>query len=88
MITILRNDNNDNNNNNNNNDNNDKNNDNNNNHNNNNSYTNCVIYIGQPAPDGHSVVGRGGRKGTNGVSTNGVSANFMFLNRGTFWVLP
>ena len=28
------------------------------------------------------------RKGTNGVSTNGVTANFMFFGRGTFWVLP
>ena len=28
------------------------------------------------------------RKGTNGVSTNGVTANFMFLDRGTFWALP
>ena len=26
------------------------------------------------------------RKGTNGVSTNGVTANFMFFDRGTFWV--
>ena len=35
---------------------------------------------------------RGGRtalrKGTNGVSTNGVAANFIFFDRGTFWVLP
>ena len=28
------------------------------------------------------------RKGTNGVSTNGVTANFMFFDRGTFRVLP
>ena len=28
------------------------------------------------------------RKGTNGFSTNWVTANFMFLDRGTFWVLP
>ena len=28
------------------------------------------------------------RKGTNGVSTNGVTANFIFFDRGTFWVLP
>ena len=28
------------------------------------------------------------RKGTNGVSTNGVTANFMLFDRGTFWVLP
>ena len=28
------------------------------------------------------------RKGTNGVSTNEVTANFMFFDRGTFWVLP
>ena len=29
-------------------------------------------------------------KGTTGVSTNGVTANFMifFFDRGTFWVLP
>ena len=27
------------------------------------------------------------RKGTNGVSTNGVTANVMFVERGTFWVL-
>ena len=29
----------------------------------------------------------GARKGTNGVSTNGVTANFMFFDW-TFWVLP
>ena len=28
------------------------------------------------------------RKGTNGVSTNGVTANLMFFDRGTFWVVP
>ena len=28
------------------------------------------------------------RKGTNGVSTNEVTANPMFFDRGTFWVLP
>ena len=27
-------------------------------------------------------------EGQNGVSTNGVTANFMFFDRGTFWVLP
>ena len=27
------------------------------------------------------------RKGTNGVSTNGITAN-LFFDRGTFWVLP
>ena len=26
-------------------------------------------------------------KGSNGVSTNGVAANFTFFDRGTFWVL-
>ena len=26
-------------------------------------------------------------KGTNGAGTNGVTANFMFFDRGTFWVL-
>ena len=30
----------------------------------------------------------GTRKGTNGVSTNGVTADFMFFDRGTYWVLP
>ena len=31
----------------------------------------------------------GVRKGTNGVSINGVTANFVFsFDRGTFWVLP
>ena len=30
----------------------------------------------------------GARKGTNGVSTNGVTANFICFDRGTFWVLP
>ena len=30
----------------------------------------------------------GARKGTNGVSTIGVTANLMFSDRGTFWVLP
>ena len=29
----------------------------------------------------------GVRKGTNGVSANGVTANFMLFDRGTFWVL-
>ena len=28
------------------------------------------------------------REGTNGVTTNGVAAIFMFFDRGTFWVLP
>ena len=28
------------------------------------------------------------RKGTNAVSTNGVTAICMFFDRGTFWVLP
>ena len=26
------------------------------------------------------------QKGTNGVSTNGVTANFISFDRGTFWV--
>ena len=30
----------------------------------------------------------GVRKGTNGFSTNGVTANFMFFDRRIFWVLP
>ena len=28
------------------------------------------------------------RKGTNGVSTNGVTDNFIDFDRGTFWLLP
>ena len=28
------------------------------------------------------------RKGTNGVSTNGVTANFVSVDGGTFWALP
>ena len=28
------------------------------------------------------------RKGTNGVSTNAVTAHFTFVDRGAFWVLP
>ena len=28
------------------------------------------------------------RKGTHGVSTNGVTANYMFFDRGIFGVLP
>ena len=30
----------------------------------------------------------GPREGTNGVSANGVTANVMFFDKGTFWVLP
>ena len=30
----------------------------------------------------------GVRRGTNGVSTNGVTATLMFFERGAFWVLP
>ena len=35
-----------------------------------------------------STVFYGARKGTNGVSSNGVTANFIFFDRGTFGVLP
>ena len=28
------------------------------------------------------------RQGTNGVSADGVTVNFMFFDRGTFWLLP
>ena len=28
------------------------------------------------------------RKGTNGVSTDGVTANYISFDTGTFWVLP
>ena len=28
------------------------------------------------------------REGTDGVSTYGVTANFVFFDRGTFWVVP
>ena len=31
---------------------------------------------------------RNTRKGTHGVSTNGVTAFFLFFGIGTFWVLP
>ena len=45
-----------------------------------------------PAPKGlllfRGDFGGLSRKGTNGVSTNGVTANYMFFDRGTFWVLP
>ena len=34
------------------------------------------------------VCAHGSRKGTNGVSTNGVTANLMLFDRGTFWVIP
>ena len=35
-----------------------------------------------------NLADRGVRKGANGVSTNGVTANVMFVDRGTFWVRP
>ena len=38
--------------------------------------------LGHPSPAAVS------RRGTNGVSTNGVTAIFMLFDRGTFWVLP
>ena len=38
------------------------------------------------AAEGHRL--RGLRKGTNGVSTDGVTANLMFFDRGAFWILP
>ena len=28
------------------------------------------------------------RRGTNGIGTNGVTANLLFFDRGAFWVLP
>ena len=37
---------------------------------------------------GATVEGKHIRKGANGVSTNGVTANFMCFDRGTCWVLP
>ena len=45
-----------------------------------------------PGLQDHDVLGlrarlRAARKGTTGVSTNGVTANFMLFARGTFWVL-
>ena len=36
----------------------------------------------------HPTSRRALRKGTNGVNTNGVTAIFMFFDRGTFWVPP
>ena len=39
-------------------------------------------------PFAHHGMMRGARRGTNGVSTNWVAANFVFFDRGTFGVLP
>ena len=44
------------------------------------------LWLAPWAPGALSV--RIGRKGANGVSTNGVTANFSFFDRGAFWVLP
>ena len=62
----------------------------------------CRIYCGGSAeaagrnmPDAEAVVLADGlagreklRKGANGVATNGVGANFMLFDRGTFWAFP
>ena len=42
-----------------------------------------------PGPVGRPAVRLSqARKGANGISTNGVTTNFMFVDRGAFWVLP
>ena len=47
-------------------------------------YIYIYIYIHVfPPPGGPQLL----RKATNGVSTNGVAANCVFFDRGTFWVL-
>ena len=47
------------------------------------------VHIYTPVyPTAREAPARRFRKGTNGVSTNGVTANFMLFDRGTFWVLP
>ena len=52
-------------------------------------YTYMYIYMAcLPARPPASVPACLHRKGTNEVSTNGVTANCMFFDRGTFWVLP
>ena len=61
-------------------------------------YISVCIYLGQQGPDPPGAlrpgpVGDGRRrlsseKGTNGVSTNGVTANFMVFDRVASWVLP
>ena len=46
---------------------------------------------GRPLPEGPGRCGQrahGARKQTNGVSTNGVTAHFIVVDRGIFWVLP
>ena len=50
-------------------------------------HTYIYIYVSRSSP-GRIVVVLFTRKGTNGVSTNGVTAIFKFFDRGTFWVLP
>ena len=55
-----------------------------------------IIIIISSGSSGSSGGGGGGGSssnnitfiGTNGVSTNEVTAYFMFFDRGTFWVLP
>ena len=43
--------------------------------------------VGKGRVMGHAWKGTDGVS-TNGFSTNGVTSNFMFFDRGTFWVLP
>ena len=49
-----------------------------------------MLMLGPPARDVRLLlpVVPGARTGTNGVSTNGVTAFFSCFDRGTFWVLP
>ena len=43
---------------------------------------------GRPEARRREALARGDSERDNGVSTNGVTPNFMFFDRGTFWVLP
>ena len=49
--------------------------------------TNLLLTMGVPSGYLKIPVNSTARKGTNGVSTNGVIANFMMFDRGTLWVL-
>ena len=52
----------------------------------------CAAPAGTPGrgPSGGAkkTTGGGPWRGRNGVSTDGVTANFTLFDRGTFWVLP
>ena len=46
----------------------------------------CLLYYVTSYPPGPRTLGRGPRKGTNGVSSNVVAANAISFDRCTFWV--